>query len=181
MEIRPLLQPDFFVLSLADIGGPDDLPETQNSFAGNALQKATFVNHNFNIICFADDSGLEVDALGGAPGIYSARYAGPQKKSDDNIDLLLNNLTGKNNRTARFRTVIALVGSGDPKFFEGVIEGTIIHERRGNQGFGYDPVFIPEGSNKTFAEMTLEEKNSLSHRAIAVRKLIHYLKTTTIG
>lgn len=175
-EIRPLLEPDFSVLSLADIGCFEELPETQNTIEGNSRQKAEYVFNRYNIPCFADDTGLEVEVLGNAPGVYSARYAGEHKNSDDNVDLLLKNLKDKTNRKARFRTVITLAGLEGMHFFEGIVEGTIIHSRKGTDGFGYDPVFMPEGFNKTFAEMTIEEKNVISHRARATQKLIAFLK-----
>jgi XTP/dITP diphosphohydrolase len=164
------------LLSLHDINCFEELPETKQTLEGNALEKAEHVLKNYGIVCFADDTGLEVDALQGAPGVYSARYAGVGKKSDDNIDLLLSNMSNKSNRNAQFRTVIALVGlEQHPVFFEGIVKGRITRERRGSGGFGYDAVFVPMGNSKTFAEMTLPEKNSLSHRAIAVRKLNDYL------
>lgn len=174
-EVWQLLKPDFRILSLNDIGCSEELPETKDTFEGNALQKAEFVFENYNTPCFADDSGLEVYALNNEPGVYSARYAGSQRNSDDNIDLLLNKLGNLENRNARFRSTIALVGFGSTQIFEGTIEGEIIYKRQGNMGFGYDPVFKPKGSSKTFAEMTLEEKNTMSHRAIAIEKLVDYL------
>jgi XTP/dITP diphosphohydrolase len=175
-EVRFAVGGNFSILSLADIGCHDELPETRETLEGNALQKAEYISHHFKIPCFADDSGLEVDALNGAPGVYSARYAGPQRSSDDNIDLLITNLSPHTNKKARFRTVIALLGFGKPQFFEGKVEGKIIGERKGSKGFGYDPVFVPDGHSKTFGEMSMEEKNLLSHRTIAVLKLIRFLK-----
>lgn len=176
-EVWPLLPPDFRVLSLSDIGCSEELPETKDTLEGNALQKAAYVYQHYKIPCFADDTGLEVEALKGAPGVYSARYAGPQKNSNDNIDLLLRNLEDHVNRKARFRTVMALAGFEEhPVFFEGMVNGRIIPERKGTEGFGYDPVFVPAGFDKTFAEMSLAEKNKLSHRARAVAKLAEYLK-----
>ena len=180
-EVVPLLKGSFDLLSLDQIGCTDELPETQNTISGNSFQKAEFVYKHFNTPCFADDTGLEVDALNGAPGVYSARYAGDHRNSDDNIDLLLENLTGNQNRKAQFCTIITLIGlTPEPVFFEGIIEGVIIDERRGNTGFGYDPVFVPKGYNLTFAEMTLDQKNTLSHRAIATKKLIEYLKNLSL-
>lgn len=177
-EIRPLIGPDFRILSLDDIGCRDELPETQNTLEGNSLQKAAFVYDRFHVPCFADDTGLEVEALNGAPGVFSARYAGEQKNSDDNIRLLLRTLAPHLNRKARFRTVITLVGlENEPLVFEGVVHGTILHEKRGTAGFGYDPVFQPDGFSITMAEMSLEEKNRISHRALAVKKLVAYLRT----
>jgi len=146
------------------------------------LQKAEFVFQKYKVPCFADDTGLEVEALNGEPGVYSARYAGEDKNSDDNIDLLLNKLGAKLNRRARFRTVITLIGlDEEPLYFEGVVEGTITDKRKGTFGFGYDPVFIPEGLKNTYAEMNLQEKSSLSHRAIAIKKLGDYLKNRIIS
>jgi len=164
------------ISSLSDIGCAEELPETQDTIPGNSLQKAMYVFTHYGIACFADDTGLEVDALNGAPGVYSARYAGPQRSSADNIGLLLNNLKGRKDRGAQFRTVITLVGlQSEPLIFEGVVRGEISATLRGNSGFGYDPVFVPNGHNRTFAEMTLDEKNRLSHRALAVSKLITFL------
>lgn len=175
-EIRPLLEPDFRILSLADIGCADELPETQDTLEGNSLQKAAFIFDHYHLACFADDTGLEVEALGGQPGVYSARYAGGQRSSEDNMNLLLSKLEKQENRRARFRTIITLLGPHGAKTFEGVINGFILHEKRGAGGFGYDPVFQPDGFNRTLAEMTLEEKNQISHRAQAVEKLVSYLR-----
>ena len=176
-EIRDILGRSIEVLSLSDIGCYEELPETQPMLEGNSLQKAEFVFQNYKVVCFADDTGLEVDALNGEPGVFSARYAGEHKNSDDNIDLLLKKLLTISNRKARFRTVVTLVGfDHKPIAFEGIVSGTIIADRRGRSGFGYDPIFIPEGYNKTFAEMTLQEKSTLSHRAMAITKLEAYLK-----
>ncbi|HET9486619.1 MAG TPA: RdgB/HAM1 family non-canonical purine NTP pyrophosphatase [Chryseosolibacter sp.] len=174
-EIRPLLEPDFRILSLEDIGCYDELPETESTLEGNSLQKAAFVHARFHLPCFADDTGLEVKALNGAPGVFSARYAGAQKNSADNIALLLKNLSGEANRQARFRTVITLIGLNGVQKFEGAVDGLILEEGRGTGGFGYDPVFQPVGYTKTMAEMTLDEKNTISHRALAIKKLVHYL------
>lgn len=178
-EIRDIIGSTFNVVNLEDIGCFEELPETKDTLEGNSLQKAAYVLQRYNVPCFADDSGLEVDALNGDPGVYSARYAGPQRNSNDNIDLLLKNLGDNSNRKARFRTVITLVGlEPKPIFFEGVVEGTIISSKRGTSGFGYDPIFIPDGHTRTYAEMSLQEKSLLSHRAIAVKKLEAYLKNT---
>jgi XTP/dITP diphosphohydrolase len=179
-EVAKAVSTNFDVVSLEELSVFDELPETQNTLEGNALQKAQFLFDKLNIPCFADDTGLEVESLNGAPGVFSARYAGPQCNSDNNIDLLLKNLENSANRKARFRTIIALVGLGETCLFEGFIEGEIIKARRGIQGFGYDPVFRPDGCEKTFAEMSVDEKNKLSHRAIAVQKLIVYLKSHAI-
>ncbi len=175
-EIKNVVGRKFEILSLTDIKCNEELPETRNTLEGNSLQKAEYVLQHYNTPCFADDTGLEVEALHGAPGVYSARYAGNHRSNDDNIALLLQNLKNDTNRKAQFRTVITLIGvEAQPVFFEGIIRGEIIAEKRGSSGFGYDPVFIPEGHSRTFAEMTLEEKNQLSHRAIAVKKLAEYL------
>lgn len=175
-EIRLLLEPDFQVLSLAEIGCTEELAETQKTIEGNSKQKAQYVFDKYNIPCFADDTGLEVEALGNAPGVYSARYAGEQKDSNDNIDLLLKNLKGVKNRQARFRTVITLIGLDTTQVFEGVVKGLILSEKKGHDGFGYDPVFQPLGYDKSFAQMSMEEKNVISHRARAVEKLIFFLR-----
>jgi len=175
-EVKEISEDRFNIVGLSDIGCNDDIPETQDTFEGNALQKARFVYEKYNINCFADDTGLEVDALNGAPGVYSARYAGEDKKSEDNIKKILNELGESPFRTARFRTVVALILEGKEYFFEGVIEGEIIKERKGEGGFGYDSVFVPEGLNATFAELPALVKNSISHRAIAVQKLFYFLR-----
>lgn len=179
-EVKRMLGNKFRIVSLEEIGCLDELSETQDTLEGNSLQKADFVFNTYHIPCFADDTGLEVEALHGAPGVYSARYAGEQKNSSDNIDLLLKNLKDETNRKARFRTVITLKGFGDQNyFFEGIVNGAITKERKGNAGFGYDPVFIPEGFTTTFAQMTMDEKNKLSHRALAVEKLVKFLQAYT--
>ena len=175
-EVWHLLSPDFFLLSLHDIGCFEELEESKTTLEGNSLQKAQYVFDKYKVPCFADDSGLEVEALNGAPGVYSARYAGPQRSSDDNIRLLLDSMRGQSNRKACFRTIITLVGiKSSPVVFEGRVDGTITTERRGNSGFGYDPVFIPANHLLTFAEIELSEKNKLSHRAIAISKLSKFL------
>lgn len=175
-EIRALLGPFFQLKSLEDIGCDEELPETQDTIAGNSLQKAKYVYDQFGVECFADDTGLEVEALNNAPGVFSARYAGEHKSNEDNIRLLLSNLDGIQNRKARFRSVITLVESDSVNTFEGIVNGTILQKKRGEKGFGYDSVFLPDGFDKTFAEMDLHEKNKISHRAIAVEKLIKFLK-----
>lgn len=176
-EVKLAVGGNFLIKSLAEINCFDDLPETRDTFEGNALQKAEYVLEKFAIPCFADDSGLEVDALNGAPGVFSARYAGLQKNDSDNLNLLMKNMDSVSDRKARFRTVIALVGMGSPKLFEGVVDGEIALAARGNKGFGYDPVFIPAGKTTTFAEMTLSDKNKISHRSRAVTKLLEYLNS----
>ena len=176
-EIRPLVEPDFRILSLQEIGCFDELPETQQTLEGNSLQKASYVYERFRIPCFADDTGLEVEALDGAPGVFSARYAGEQKNSEDNVALLLRNLAGKHNRKARFRTVITFIGLEGIRTFEGTLNGIILEQGRGSSGFGYDPVFLPDGFTNTLAEMTLKEKNRISHRGRATRELVAFLKS----
>ncbi|MBX2964236.1 MAG: RdgB/HAM1 family non-canonical purine NTP pyrophosphatase [Cyclobacteriaceae bacterium] len=171
----PVLGSSFLLKTLDEIGCYDELPETQQTLEGNAAQKAQYVFDRYHTVCFADDTGLEVDALNGEPGVYSARYAGLQRNSEDNIELLLKKLAGIKNRLAKFRTVIALAEPSGIKLFEGTVRGEILLERRGDKGFGYDPVFQPEGLSTSFAEMTLEQKNRVSHRARAVKKLIDYL------
>jgi XTP/dITP diphosphohydrolase len=170
-EVRFALQPDFSVLSLEAIGCKDELPETGFTLEHNAHQKAAYVFANYSVPCFADDTGLEVEALNNEPGVFSARYAGPQRNNEQNIDLLLANLTGSENRTAQFRTVICWINELSTHYFEGIVKGHITLARKGSMGFGYDAIFIPDGHTKTFAEMTMEEKNLLSHRAMAVKKL----------
>lgn len=172
-EVAAILGNKYEVLSLREIGRDADIPETADSFAGNALQKAQYVKEHYGYDCFADDSGLEVDALDGAPGVFSARYSGGG--SEANIDKLLHNLTGKSERGAQFRTVIALIIGEEKHLFEGIVRGTIIEERRGEGGFGYDPIFVPEGYDLTFAELGSEVKNCISHRAQAVKQLAEYL------
>lgn len=174
-EFRAAVGPEFQILSLEDIGCRDELPETTDTLEGNSRQKAAFVFEKYGLPCFSDDTGLEVYALGGAPGVYSARYAGEQKNSDDNIDLLLKNLKNIEDRRAQFRTVITLMGMGEPQMFEGIVTGVILHERRGTGGFGYDPIFLPDGYLKSLAEMTMDEKNAISHRGRAVKQLVAYL------
>ena len=184
-EIREILGDQFEILSLADIGCHEDIPETGDTLEANAHQKAEYVFDHYHIDCFADDTGLEVDALGGAPGVHSARYAeGTDHNSEANMAKLLRELGDNDNRKARFRTVISLIQmeGGNPVCsreyqFEGVVEGRIDREKHGSEGFGYDPVFIPEGYDKSFAELGEEIKNQISHRARAVKKLAEWLKT----
>ena len=176
-EMRAILGDKVEVLSLADINCCDDISETADTLEGNALIKARYIYEKFAISCFADDTGLEVEALNGAPGVYSARYAGENNDSEANISKLLLNLAGKNNRQAQFRTVIALIINGEEKLFEGVVRGTIAEVRKGSSGFGYDPVFIPEGYDVSFSEMAIEQKNSISHRSRAAAALNDYLQT----
>ena len=174
-EIKSMLPEDTELLTLKDLDLEDDIPETAPTLEGNAKLKAKYVVEHYNIDCFADDTGLEVYCLNNEPGVLSARYAGEQKSSEDNIKLLLSRLIEKNDRRARFRTVIALHLDGNLHTFEGIIEGKIIHEKRGEKGFGYDPIFVPDGYDITFAEMSLNEKNMISHRAKAFAKMIEFL------
>lgn len=181
-EIKDILGEGFEVLSLSDIGCHDDIPETAGTLEGNALLKAQYIHDHYHINCFADDTGLEVEALNGAPGVFSARYAGGEgHDSEANMSKLLAELKEKSNRKARFRTVIALIeceeGLTKPKTtcFEGIVEGHITKERHGSEGFGYDPIFMPDGYDKTFAELGMEIKNHISHRARAVEKLAQFL------
>ena len=176
-EIKALLPEGIELLTLSDIGCREEIPETGSTLKENASQKSAFVQERFGIDCFADDTGLMVEALGGRPGVYSARYAGENASYQDNVDKLLREMEGKTDRRAEFRTVISLRLGGEEFFFEGAVKGTILEDERGKEGFGYDPVFLPEGKDRTFAQMTLEEKGMLSHRARAVEKLIHFLKT----
>jgi len=167
-EIQGILRDRVELLNLAEIGCNDEIPEEHDTLEGNAAQKAFYIYRKFGVDCFADDTGLEIDALHGEPGVYSARYAGEICTFEDNMNLVLSKMTGIKNRAARFRTVIALVERGNLTSFEGVIEGSITREKRGLKGFGYDPIFEPTGSNHTFAEMPLSEKNKISHRALAI-------------
>lgn len=179
-EIRQMLDGQIHILSLADIGCHVDIPETADTLQGNALQKARYVASHYNMDCFADDTGLEVAALDGAPGVHSARYAGGQgHDSQANMDLLLHNMEKKSDRKARFRTVIALIIKGEEHLFEGIVNGKILTERHGTDGFGYDPVFQPDGFDCTFAEMTASQKNAISHRGRATQKLVQFLTSLT--
>lgn len=176
-EVRALVPEGIQLLSLEEIGCNEDIPETSPTIEGNAVQKAEYVKEKYGYDCFADDTGLEVEALDGAPGVYSARYAGEAKDSNANIEKLLSELQGKEDRSARFKTVIALHLNNKLHTFTGICPGNIIFERKGLQGFGYDPVFQPEGKQVTFAEMDLEEKSQISHRARATRQLIDFLSS----
>jgi len=182
-EIRPLLPAGWQLLSLTDIGCHEELPETQPTLEGNARQKAQYVWDHYGVACFADDTGLEVTALGGEPGVYWARYAGPQREAADNVAKLLRELAGHPDRQARFRTVVALVrGAADVHEFSGEVLGSIAPAPSGQRGFGYDPVFVPsEGDGRTFAEMSLAEKNGISHRARAVAGLMAFLQAADAG
>lgn len=175
-EIRAILGDKVEILSLNDIDCHADIPETADTLQGNAALKAQYIYENYGLDCFADDTGLEVEALNGAPGIYSARYAGGEgHDSEANMKKLLSEMQDKDNRKARFRTVICLIEDGKEHFFEGIVNGSIIRERKGGAGFGYDPVFMPDGYSETFAEMGNDEKNKISHRARAVQKLCEYI------
>lgn len=176
-EVRKVISGKIQLLSLADINCHDELPETSGTIHGNAMEKAQYVAKKFNANCFADDSGLEIDSLDGMPGVDSAYYAGPQKNADANMNKVLAQLQKSPNRSAQFKTVIALVFYGKTHLFEGIVRGTILPEKKGTGGFGYDPIFMPHGFNKSFAEMSMSEKNSMSHRAIAVNKLVQFLST----
>ncbi|GJM62031.1 MULTISPECIES: non-canonical purine NTP diphosphatase [Persicobacter] len=175
-EIQAMMPEHIKIISLKDIGCEVELPETQDTLEGNSLQKAQYVFDHFQVACFADDTGLEVHALGGEPGVYSARYAGPQRDSHDNMEKLLVELNGKEDRSAQFRTVITLLNEDGQQQFEGIAKGEIIQELSGEQGFGYDPIFKPENHQVTFAEMDKHQKNKISHRGRAVQKLIEYIK-----
>ena len=174
-EIKPGLNPEVELIDLSDMGFKGEVPETSDTLEGNALEKANFVFNKYSMNTLSDDTGLEVESLNGEPGIFSARYAGDSKNSEENIEKLLDKLKGISNRKARFRTVIALILNNKEYLFEGIAEGEIVENRSGNMGFGYDPVFQPLGYDKTFAEMTLQEKNEISHRARALKKLTDFL------
>lgn len=179
-EVRAALGGMVQIVTLAEADLSGEIPETADTLQGNALQKAQWVWERTGMDCFADDTGLEVDALGGAPGVYSARYAGEHCSFDDNINKLLAALDGQNNRRADFRTVICLIEGGEPKYFEGRVDGQILTERHSNgEGFGYDPIFMPDRFALSFAEMPLDVKNTISHRGLAVQKLVEYLKVSS--
>ena len=175
-EVSEMLDGIVLIKSLNDIGLAGDIPETADTLDGNALQKAQWVYERTGLDCFADDTGLEVEALDGRPGVYSARYAGEHCSFDDNINKMLSEMQGKTNRRACFRTVICLIENGEPRYFEGRVDGQILTERYGKEGFGYDPIFMPDRFAVSFAEMPLEVKNHISHRGKAVAKLVEYLK-----
>ncbi len=175
-EVRAILGSSFDILSLKDIGCFEDIPETADTLEGNALLKAKYVAEKYHIDCFADDTGLEIDALDGAPGVYSARFAGEGHNAEKNMQKVLRLMENESDRNACFRTVIALIRAGEVLYFEGKICGRILRQPTGNGGFGYDPIFVPEGYDKSFAELPAEKKNSISHRGLAVKKLINYLQ-----
>ncbi len=176
-EVRAIIGSPIQLVGLKEIGCFGELPETHDTIEDNAWEKARYVWSHYQVPCFADDSGLEVEALQGAPGVHSAIYAGPQRSAEDNMNLLLKNLLPHANRNAQFRTVIALCLPGKEIQFEGILSGSVLKAGRGVGGFGYDPLFLPSGFTKTLAEMTMEEKNAISHRAVAVRKLASFLHT----
>ncbi len=181
MEVQHMLGDAFRILSLSDIGCHEELPENQETLQGNSAEKAQYVHQHYHVACFADDTGLEVAALQGAPGVYSARYAGPQRDSQDNMQLLLSNLADKADRAAQFRTVVTLILNNEQQHqFEGQVKGTIAQQPTGAEGFGYDPVFVPAGHGQSFAEMPLEEKNKMSHRGRAIAQLVRFLTTQTV-
>ncbi|MGP8217628.1 MAG: RdgB/HAM1 family non-canonical purine NTP pyrophosphatase [Bacteroidia bacterium] len=177
-EIKPLFPSSVQINTLDEKGIFDEIPETGNTLKENAIQKARFVYQKLKLDCFADDTGLEADALNGEPGVYSARYAGEGCNAADNIEKLLSLMKGISNRSAKFKTVIATIINGKEYTFEGIVEGTIADTKMGEKGFGYDPVFIPKGYKISFAQMTLQEKNSISHRAMAVKKFVKFLKNS---
>jgi len=174
-EIQSLLS-SYKILSLKEIGCEEELPENQDTLEGNAKEKALYVYEKYKVACFADDTGLEIAALDGEPGVYSARYAGKQRSSEDNMQLVLKKLYGNTMRSAQFRTSICYIDDHEQVLFEGIVKGQITQHKTGNDGFGYDPIFQPEGYEETFAQMNMQEKNKISHRALAVQKLVAYLK-----
>lgn len=175
-EVQSILGAEFKLLSLSDIHCVEDIPETSDTLEGNALQKARYVHTKYGLDCFADDTGLEIKSLNNRPGVYSARYAGESCNFDDNMNKVLRELQGVSYRSARFRTVVALIWKGKEYIFEGIIEGTIISSKKGGKGFGYDPIFQPNTYDITFAEMEMSEKNRISHRGLATAKLVDFLK-----
>jgi XTP/dITP diphosphohydrolase len=175
-EVRAILAPLIRIISLNDLNCTDEIPETADTLEGNALIKAKYIHNKFGIDCFADDTGLEVEALGGEPGVFSARYAGVANNAVDNMNKVLNLLGDNNNRKASFRTVIALIHSNNTTFFEGKIEGNISTHPYGKTGFGYDPIFIPKGYSESFAQLSTDKKNKISHRALAINNLVSFLK-----
>ncbi len=177
-ELQTILGDEFRLLSLKDIGCNEDIPEEQPTLEGNASQKSHYIFNKFGYNCFADDTGLEIDALNGEPGVYSARYAGEEKSAEANMEKVLHKMAKINRRKARFRTVISLIINGKEDLFEGVVNGEILFSKKGGSGFGYDPIFQPDGFEKSFAEMGMDEKNKISHRGRAVQKLVNFLAET---
>ena len=178
-EIQALIPNGIEIVSLKEIGCTEDIPETGDTLEANAFQKAHYIKEYYGYDCFADDTGLEVEALNGAPGVYSARYAGAERSAEANMDKILKELQGKENRKAQFRTAIALILKGEEHLFEGKVEGYISKDKQGDEGFGYDPIFIPENEKRSFAQMSMEEKGAISHRGRAVKKLVAYLKNSS--
>jgi len=174
-EIKALMPLGIDILSLKEIGCNEDIPETGITLEANAFQKAYYIKEHYGYDCFADDTGLEIEALSGAPGVYSARYAGPERNAESNMEKILNKLKGNVNRKAQFRTAIALILNGEEQLFEGMVEGHISEARQGKKGFGYDPIFFPENEQRSFAQMSMSEKGAISHRGRAVRKLVDFL------
>lgn len=174
-EVKELLEPKYEVIGLSELGDLEDIPENEATLEGNALVKAKTIWEKYGLSCFSDDTGLEIEALNGAPGVYSARYGGPEKDPVQNMDRILSELEGQQNRSAQFRTAVALILNGEEHLFEGVVKGAIRTERSGEKGFGYDPVFQPEGYSITFAEMDSAEKGKISHRGRAMAKLVEFL------
>lgn len=179
-EIQKIVGDQYKILSLAELNFFEDIPETENTLVGNALMKARFIHEKFHCNCFADDTGLEIDALHGAPGVYSARYAGPACSFEDNMRKVLSQMEGISDRKAQFKTVIALILDNKEYLFEGSVSGTILEKKSGTQGFGYDPIFLPDGYNESFAEMSAELKNRISHRAVATQKLTQFLHSLAL-
>ena len=179
-EVQMLLPHSIEIISLENIGCLEDIPETAATIEGNAIQKANYITEKYGYDCFADDTGLEVEALNGEPGVYSARYAGEQRNAEDNMDKLLNNLKEHHDRSAQFKTVIALNLNGKQHLFTGIVNGKITFEKIGNQGFGYDPIFQPDGFSETFAQLSMEQKGQISHRGLATKQLIAFLESITI-
>ncbi|HNY63168.1 MAG TPA: non-canonical purine NTP diphosphatase [Bacteroidales bacterium] len=179
-EIQKIVGDQYKIISLTELNFFEDIPETENTLVGNALMKARFIHKKFHCNCFADDTGLEIDALHGAPGVYSARYAGPACSFEDNMRKVLSQMEGISNRKAQFKTVIALILDNKEYLFEGSVSGTILEKKSGTQGFGYDPIFLPDGYNESFAEMSAELKNRISHRAVATQKLTQFLHSLAL-
>ena len=176
-EIQTLMPKGIEIVSLKEVGCTEDIPETGTTLEANAFQKAHYLKEKYGYDCFADDTGLEVEALKGAPGVYSARYAGPERNSEANMAKILDELKRKENRKAQFRTAIALILNGEEQLFEGKVEGHISEEKKGEEGFGYDPIFLPENDKRSFAQMTMAEKGAISHRGRAVKKLVDFLRS----
>lgn len=179
LELQSQVGNQFKIVSLEDIGCFIDIPETAETIEGNAILKANYVTEHYGLPCFADDTGLEIEVLNNEPGVYSARYAGEQKNANDNMNMVLEKLHQQTNRSARFKTIIALNINNEQYLFEGIVNGAIRNEKTGNEGFGYDPIFQPNGFDTTFAEMTIEQKTIISHRGIAVQKLLNFLAELT--